>query len=131
MKLVVYYSLFALVAIIANFCAQELSLMLYGAAYALWVSIVVGTLVGLVVKFYLDKTYVFKFITKNNAQQGYVFLLYSVMGVLTTSIFWGMEWAFYLYFSTDVMKYVGGFLGLVLGYIAKYYLDKHFVFRTD
>lgn len=131
MKLVVYYSLFALVAIIANFCAQEFSLMLYGAAYALWVSIVVGTLVGLVVKFYLDKTYVFKFITKNNAQQGYVFLLYSVMGVLTTSIFWGMEWAFYLYFSTDVMKYVGGFLGLVLGYIAKYYLDKHFVFRTD
>lgn len=105
--------------------------MLYGAAYALWVSIVVGTLVGLVVKFYLDKTYIFKFIAKNNVQQGYVFLLYSVMGVLTTSIFWGMEWAFYLYFSTDVMKYVGGFLGLVLGYIAKYYLDKHFVFRTD
>lgn len=130
MKLVFSYSLFALVAIIANFCAQELSLRIYSSTYALWVSIIFGTFVGLVVKFYLDKTYIFKFISKNNVQEGYAFFLYSLMGVLTTSIFWGMEWAFYLYFATDVMKYVGGFLGLVIGYFAKYYLDKRFVFRA-
>ena len=50
------------------------------------------------------------------------------MGVFTTAIFWGTEYAFHLIFTTDAMRYIGGVLGLTIGYYIKYQLDKRFVF---
>jgi putative flippase GtrA len=53
------------------------------------------------------------------------------MGGVTTIIFWGFELSFYYFFESTLMKYVGGGLGLILGYISKYFLDKKFVFTSD
>ena len=129
--LVIYYSFFALIAIITNFLIQELSLLTYHGKYSLLISILCGTVVGLVVKFYLDKHFIFKYLTRSNGHNLKLFVLYSIMGGVTTIIFWGFELSFYYFFESTLMKYVGGGLGLILGYISKYFLDKKFVFTSN
>lgn len=57
-------------------------------------------------------------------------MLYTVMGIFTTIIFLAFEFGFHAIFETKEMRYVGGVIGLMIGYICKYYLDKRFVFRT-
>ena len=50
------------------------------------------------------------------------------MGVITTLIFWNTEHAFHLIYDTDLMHYVGGIVGLAIGFYIKYQLDKMHVF---
>lgn len=59
---------------------------------------------------------------------GKKFILYSSMGVVTTLIFWGTELGFEFIFATKFMRYIGGIIGLTIGYTVKYHLDKRFVF---
>lgn len=128
MNVAVAYALFAIIAIIANILAQDIFLKIYQAEFAISLSILCGTAVGLVLKYWLDKRFIFRFVAKNLKQHGRTFMLYTVMGVLTTLIFWGTEWAFELMFQTKEMRYLGGVLGLVVGYMVKYFLDKKYVF---
>ena len=79
-------------------------------------------------RYFLEKRYIFSFASKNIKHDGQLFILYSFMGVFTTAIFWGTEYAFHLIFTTDAMRYIGGVLGLTIGYYIKYQLDKRFVF---
>ena len=51
------------------------------------------------------------------------------MGVFTTLIFWGFEITFDYIFNNENAKYAGAVIGLSIGYIVKYLLDKKFVFR--
>jgi putative flippase GtrA len=90
---------------------------------------IVGTGVGLVVKYVLDKRYIFRFRARDAAHDGKTFFLYTVMGLATTAIFWGFELGFDYLFATKQMRYMGGVLGLAIGYLVKYNLDKHYVFR--
>ena len=53
------------------------------------------------------------------------------MGVVTTLIFWGTEYAFHLIYDTDLMRYVGGIVGLAVGFYVKYQLDKKYVFVNN
>ena len=131
MKLATVYVLLALLATICNIGAQDLFLLLYQGPYDILLSVMVGTGVGLIVKYALDKRYIFRFKADNMAHDRQVFLLYSLMGVLTTFIFWGFEFTFHVLFQTDLMRYTGGVIGLVIGYVAKYELDRRFVFRKD
>ena len=62
------------------------------------------------------------------AHDSRLFMLYSLMGILTTLVFWGAEWLFEILFRDDFMRYLGGVMGLGIGYAAKYHLDKKFVF---
>ena len=55
-------------------------------------------------------------------------MLYSLMGVFTTIIFWGMEIAFDILYADLNAKYIGAIVGLTIGYIIKYFLDKKYVF---
>ncbi|MEL6702576.1 MAG: GtrA family protein, partial [Pseudomonadota bacterium] len=48
----------------------------------------------------------------------------------TTMIFWGTETAFWLIWDTDIMRELGAVIGLSIGYVVKYNLDRRFVF-TD
>ena len=114
----------------ANIASQEGALHLYQGLYQIAVSIIVGTAVGLVVKYILDKRYIFRFKARNRQQDSRIFILYTVMGLLTTVIFWGFEWAFQTLYETKAMRYLGGVIGLALGYLTKYQLDKRFVFRV-
>jgi putative flippase GtrA len=50
------------------------------------------------------------------------------MGVVTTVLFWVTEYTFDLWFETKTMRYVGAVIGLGIGYLTKYYLDKKYVF---
>lgn len=123
------YTIFALLATGANLGSQHLSVLIYQGMFYIAISIFIGTGVGLVVKYLLDKHYIFQYQTKNMAHDAQKFTLYTLMGVVTTVIFWGTEYAFHYAFGTDLMRYVGGAIGLAIGYVVKYRLDKAYVFK--
>jgi putative flippase GtrA len=129
-KLAFNYAIFALVATAANIGAQDLVIRTYSGAFDILASVVVGTGVGLVVKYILDKRYIFRFRARNVAHDTQTFALYTVMGLATTVIFWGFEFGFHHIFETKEMRYLGGVIGLAIGYLTKYHLDKRYVFRT-
>ena len=127
-RLVLLYSLFAAIATVVNIGVQVLCIALYSGIYAVEISILAGTASGLPVKYVLEKRYIFAFRADNLAHDGKLFVVYTAMGVFTTLLFWGIEYAFHLLFNTDFMRYVGGVTGLCIGYAIKYQLDKRYVF---
>jgi putative flippase GtrA len=127
-RLALLYAVFAAIATAANIGCQALVIWLYHGPYSVPLSVLVGTAAGLPIKYVLEKRHIFGFESDNLAHDGKLFMLYSVMGVFTTALFWGIEYAFHHAFGTDAMRYLGGALGLTLGYIIKYHLDKRFVF---
>lgn len=122
------YVAFAIVATIVNLFTQEITSTLFQYEYEIIISMFTGTLAGLVVKYLLDKKFIFKFETKNQKQDVTTFFFYSLMGVVTTVLFWVTEYTFDLWFETKTMRYVGAVIGLSIGYLTKYYLDKKYVF---
>ncbi len=128
MSVAVKYAIFALLATAANIAAQDLSLALYDARHAILLSVAVGTAVGLLLKYQLDKRYIFGFSPGSLMHDSHTFALYTGMGLLTTAIFWGFEFGFHLLFNDKLMRYLGGVIGLAIGYWMKYHLDKRFVF---
>ena len=123
------YTIFAVISTIANIGSQTLSFRIYQGNYDLWLAIFIGTAVGLVVKYYLDKRYIFKYQTTSIQHGSKTFYLYTLMGLITTVVFWGFEYAFNAIYQTAEMRYLGGVIGLAIGYFIKYQLDKRFVFK--
>jgi putative flippase GtrA len=130
-KLASTYALLALIATIINIGMQDLSIRVYDGMFSVLISMIVGTGAGLVVKYILDKRYIFRFRARDAAHDSKTFVLYTLMGLATTCIFWGFEFGFEHMFATKEMRYAGGVIGLVIGYVAKYKLDKRYVFRTS
>jgi len=130
MLLIIKYAFFALISICANLLTQYLCFFIYKGIFKLYVAMFFGTLVGLLVKYFLDKKYIFYFNSKSAIDDGKKFILYSLMGVLTTIIFWGTEMFFFYFFEFNGSQYVGGLIGLLIGYTVKYNLDKKFVFKV-
>lgn len=129
-KLTINYAIFALIATAANIGAQDLVIRSYSGAFDILASVIVGTGAGLVVKYFLDKRYIFRFRARNVAHDTQTFLLYTVMGLATTMVFWGFEFGFHRVFDNKEMRYLGGIIGLTIGYLLKYQLDKRYVFRA-
>ncbi len=127
--LVLRYSLFAILATIANLGAQRVVFALLGDN-ALIPAILVGTAVGLVLKYVLDKRWIFYDLGAGVSDHSKKFSAYTAMGIVTTAIFWGMETMFWLIWQTDIMREIGAVLGLAIGYVVKFNLDRRFVF-TD
>jgi putative flippase GtrA len=128
MTLSIKYALFAILATGINIGAQYMSLIIYSGQYSLYLAMFWGTLAGLIVKYILDKKYIFQFQTKDIKEDSLKFILYSLMGVITTLIFWGFELTFNFLLSFESAKYFGAIIGLSIGYITKYQLDKRYVF---
>lgn len=126
--LVVKYSLFAVISTLLNLLFQFLSFQLYSGFASLYIAMFIGTLVGLFVKYLLDKHYIFHHMALNKRDDARKFAIYSFMGIFTTIIFWGTEIAFDALFETPYAKYVGAVTGLTVGYVIKYFLDKKYVF---
>ena len=128
--LILRYALFAVIATVANLATQRVVLGwdASGAGFAL--AVFSGTLVGLVIKYALDKRWIFMDMSTGLRAHGRKFALYTLMGVATTVIFWGTETAFWLIWGTDLMRELGAVLGLTIGYTTKYVLDRRYVF-TD
>ncbi|MFT3929014.1 MAG: GtrA family protein [Spongiibacteraceae bacterium] len=129
MQLAILYAILAAISMSSNFCSQRLVDYLYDGPYAFLIALIVGTGVGLITKYVLDKRYIFRFRAENVVHDAHTFFLYSFMGVFTTVIFWGFEAGFKFLFQTDALRYAGGAIGLTIGYVVKYHLDKKFVFR--
>lgn len=128
--LILRYTAFAIMATVANLAMQRLVLTWGDSAAFLALAIGMGTLVGLVLKYILDKRWIFHDTSTGVQAHSRKFMLYTVMGLVTTAIFWGTEVAFWLLWRTDDMRELGAILGLGVGYIVKYNLDRKFVF-TD
>jgi len=128
--LVVRYTVFAVIATIANLGAQRLVLAWREDGVGFAAAVFVGTGVGLVVKYALDKRWIFFDRLGAAAEESRKFGLYTAMGLITTAIFWGTETAFWLIWKTDLMRETGAVLGLAVGYVVKYRLDRRFVFGT-
>ena len=123
------YVVFAIISTIVNLLFQYLSFAVYSGFLSLYLAMFLGTLAGLVLKYILDKKYIFFHTPKNKKDDGKKFLLYSIMGLFTTFIFWGFEIGFDYLFINENAKYLGAVIGLSIGYIVKYNLDKKFVFK--
>lgn len=123
------YALFAVMATSANLLAQGVCVAFYRGPYHVEGAMLAGTALGLPVKYLLDKRYIFNFSARNLAHDGQLFTLYTLTGLFTTALFWGTEMLFHRLFGRDGMRYLGGVLGLSLGYLLKYQLDKRHVFE--
>lgn len=127
-KIALLYSFFAALSAGINIGFQVASIWAYRGWLYVEISILVGTVMGLPVRYFLEKRYIFAFTSDSLVSDGKLFFFYSAMGVVTTLIFWGTEYAFHLIFDTDLMRYLGGILGLAIGFYVKYRLDKKYVF---
>lgn len=123
------YVIFAVIATIANLGVQR-AVLAGGDDLFIW-AVLAGTAVGLVVKYLLDKRWIFFDTSTGTAAHARKFTLYTVMGLLTTAIFWGMETAFWLTWRTDAMRELGAVIGLTIGYVVKYWLDRKYVFGDN
>ena len=122
------YTLFAVLSTVINIGSQMLSVWAYKGPFFVEISILVGTAAGLPMRYFLEKRFIFAFASRNLAHDGRLFVYYSAMGVITTLIFWGTEYAFHLIYDNDVIRYIGGVIGLAVGFYVKYQLDKRYVF---
>lgn len=130
-RIALVYALVSGLATVANIATQAGVMALYAGPFAIELSVLLGTATGFPIKYVLEKKHVFDFEADNLAHDTRLFLLYGFMGVFTTLIFWGVEWAFHVMFETDAMRYLGGAIGLTVGSFIKYHLDKRFVFKQE
>jgi len=129
MKNIILYIYFSLVAITLNIFSQYLIFILYNNQYTIYIAMFVGTTLGLISKYIMDKIYIFEYNTKNLYDYTKNFASYICTGIFTTLIFWTFEYSFYILFESDSAKYIGAIIGLTIGYTLKYILDKKFVFK--
>ena len=122
------YSIFAAISTLLNLLFQYFSFLIYIGFGSLYVAMFFGTLAGLVAKYILDKKFIFYHTPIDKKDNAKKFALYSLMGVFTTIIFWGTEIAFDTLYQDPNAKYLGAVIGLSIGYVIKYFLDKKYVF---
>lgn len=126
--LVLRYAGFAVIATIANLATQRFVFAAVDHEISFVLALVAGTGVGLVVKYGLDKKWIFFDAAQSLGAEGKKFSLYTLTGVATTLIFWGAEAVFWQVWQTQNMREIGAILGLMIGYVIKYNLDRRFVF---
>lgn len=128
--LVMRYAAFAAIATVANLATQRAVLQFGDTSLYFAAAIGAGTIIGLVIKYLVDKRWIFYDVATGVKSHSRKFSLYTAMGIVTTVIFWGTETAFWLIWRTDLMREAGAVIGLSIGYVVKYNLDRRFVF-TD
>ena len=126
--LVFRYVVFAILATLVNLIIQRFVLWFGDGSAMLTLALAAGTTTGLLVKYFLDKHWIFEDLSVGAIELTQKFSLYTVMGIFTTLIFWGTEILFWLTWGTDMMREIGAIVGLSIGYFVKYHLDKRYVF---
>jgi peptidoglycan biosynthesis protein MviN/MurJ (putative lipid II flippase) len=124
------YILFAILATTVNIFFQYLSFLLIDHKYELYIAILNGTILGMTLKYYLDKNFIFYYVKKEFNNKN-IFLLYIFTSIFTTIIFWAIELWFSYYVNINYSEYLGALVGLTLGYSLKYLLDKQLVFNNQ
>lgn len=129
-SLILRYALFAVIATTVNLGSQRAILSIDDNTVFYVTAVITGTLLGLVVKYILDKRWIFADPSTGLLAHGRMFFLYTLMGGVTTALFWGFETAFWLTFHSHTARELGAILGLSIGYAVKYRLDRRFVFNA-
>ena len=128
-RIFILYVSFALIATVTNLLSQRLILMWGDTLFFFLMAMAFGALSGLVVKFFLDRRFIFRV---HYAPQDYnqvdQFRRYAGTGILTTCLFFLSESIFWAFFQTHTGREIGAVVGLGLGYSLKYKLDKYYVF---
>jgi putative flippase GtrA len=122
------YVVFAGIATLVNLATQE-AVVRVAPLSPLALSILMGTATGFVLKYLLDKKWVFDDGYSGHRRELQKITLYGVFSVFTTLVFWSFEVAFWVIWRTDFAKYTGAVIGLAIGYAAKFVLDRAFVFK--
>jgi putative flippase GtrA len=128
--LVLRYALFAILSMAANLAVQAGVFHLLPAA-GLLPAMAAGTVAGFALKYGLDKVWIFADPVESHARELRKVGLYGLFSVVTTCIFWGFEALAWFIWRTEVAKYAGAILGLCVGYVVKYGLDRRFTFRVQ
>ena len=126
--LLIRYSAFAVIATVANLGAQRVVLMAGDGPLHFALAVLAGTALGLVVKYVLDKNWIFADTETGMKAHSRKFSLYTAMGLVTTAIFWGAETLAWTLTQSHAAREWGAVLGLAVGYVVKYQLDRRFVF---
>jgi putative flippase GtrA len=128
LAILVRYVLFAIIAGAINLLTQKI---VFGIASVqpLAVSILAGTAAGFIVKYFLDKHWIFFDEYGDSGQEVRKVILYASFSVAMTLVFWAFEIAFLAIGNTDFAKYTGAVVGLSIGNFAKYLLDRTFTFN--
>ena len=124
------YLLFAVIAGAMNLGAQAIVFAI-APIEPLALSILAGTGVGFVVKYLLDKRWIFFDDYDGAAKEARKIFLYGSFSVAMTLVFWGFEIGFLAIWGTNTAKYVGAVIGLAIGNFAKYLLDRTFTFKQS
>ncbi len=127
---VAIYVVIACMAALLNIGAQMASVAVYKGRFYVELSMIVGLATVLPVKYLLEKLFVFSFASRGLFHDARLFTLYTVLGGITTLVFVAVEYLFHLLFAGEAMRYVGAALGLALGHLLKYQLDRRFVFAS-
>ena len=122
------YILFAILSTIVNLFSQYLTFSFLNYEFEIYLAIGNGTIAGLLVKYLLDKHYIFNSNDSENNSKS-TFIPYIFTSIFSTLIFWFTE----LWFIKNVLipytEYIGALIGLSIGYTLKYFLDRNFVFN--
>jgi putative flippase GtrA len=126
--ILVRYVLFAIIAGVVNLLTQGI---VFGVATVqpLASSMLAGTAAGFIVKYFLDKHWIFFDDCAGATQEIRKIVLYGSFSVAMTLVFWGCEIAFLEIGGTQFAKYTGAVIGLSIGNFAKYLLDRTFTFN--
>ena len=125
----VKYIVFAILAMAANLMVQRAVFSLWPYSEPIAVALVVGTVIGLWVKYWLDVHWIFYAVRPDfDAAQ---FVRYALTGVVTTLIFWGAEFGGWYWSRDHLIREIAAILGLSVGYYMKYRLDRRYVFSAS
>src|SRR5260370_33287974 len=80
MRPAIVYTIIAVIATAANLGAPELTVRAWHGAFQIELSVFIGTGVGLVVKYVLDKIFIFRFRAASTLHDLQTFILYTGMG---------------------------------------------------
>ncbi len=131
MTLFFRYMFFAIISTLVNLFVQYISFNLIWNNEKLFNGIILGTISGFIIKYILDKIYIFQYSSSNIVNEIRVFSFYSFMSIITTLLFWLTEFLFEYYINIIYSRYIGAIIGLSIGYTIKYFLDKKYVFIND
>ena len=130
------YAAFAALAMAVNLSAQWVVLHLFMPGLPLLLRPVlitlamgVGTAGGLVLKYVLDKRFIFQDASTGAKAHVRRFSLYAAGGLVTTAIPYALELVTGSLRPHGPAVLIAGAVGLMIGYVIKYRLDRRFVFN--
>ena len=129
-RLITLYIFFCILATFCNLFVQRVFLYSQNSSSNIINAILIGTIAGLIVKYVLDKIWIFNNYEKSIHKNVKYFLKYSFFGIATTLIFWSFELSFLYIWKSELAREIGAIIGLSIGYYIKYKLDKKYVFTN-